>query len=175
MKQKISDYSSYYLAQKLAFGVVLMFLAAQIQIPIKPVPITFSSAGALVIALCYGRREAVYSIALYVLLGSLGAPIFSNYRSGVALLLGPSGGYLLGMILSTYLIATMRVKFGEDSVQKLILYSVIGNISLFCVGLAQLSLFVPSSDLLTLGLYPFILPGALKIIFTASMVRLLKK
>ncbi len=158
----------------IAMGLCFMFICAKTYIPIKPVPITLHTMGAIIIALCFSKKEALSIICSFTALGFLGAPISIGLKNGFTVLLGPSGGYYFGMIAAVYFITNLRQKYGEDSYFKLFIYSMFGSVAIYTLGLAQLSLFVGADKALALGLYPFILTGIIKNIITTCVVKSLK-
>jgi biotin transport system substrate-specific component len=92
------------------FGLVLMFtalmvLASQIRIPLffTPIPVTLQTL-VLFLTIVYLGKKAVYSLMLYMIIGLSGFSVFTSGGAGLLYLLGPSGGYLLGFIVSALII-----------------------------------------------------------------------
>lgn len=102
-----SAFSPANLAYDLAYVAVFAALIAAFSLlPAIPVgafgvPITLQTLAVSLAALCLGPWRGAGAVALYVLVGAAGLPIFAQGRAGVAVLLGPTGGYLLAFILST--------------------------------------------------------------------------
>ncbi len=79
--------------------VGLISLASWISIPFFPVPLTLQTLFVLLTAIVM-KRYAVIPVTLYVILGALGLPVFHNGLAGIGVLLGPTGGYLIGFIIA---------------------------------------------------------------------------
>lgn len=159
---------------RIVIGFLFIFTAAQVQIPIKPVPITMHTAAIMIISLCYNKKEAMGSVVSFVVLGSIGLPIFSGFTCGPGVLLGTTGGYILGCIACTYIITHLREKFGEEHYIYLVLYTLCGTVALYTLGVLQLSNFVGFHSAFIYGVMPFIIPGFCKILFATASIRLIK-
>ena len=75
----------------------LITLGGWVSVPFVPVPFTLQTFFVL-LAAAVMRRQAIIPVTLYVLLGILGLPVFHNGMAGPGILLGPTGGYLIGFI-----------------------------------------------------------------------------
>ncbi len=142
----------------IVIGVVGLSLLAQIAIPLPwtPVPITGQTFGVALAALLWGRKRGVAVVLSYLFLGSLGLPIFALGKSGMTM--GPTAGYLLGMVIATYWMG-MLADFGwTKTYLKSWLAATSGSLIIFAFGAAVLSFFVPTKDILVMGVLPF-LPG----------------
>ena len=144
-------------------GVALLFGCSQIAIPIQPVPITLQTIGVIFIILTYDTKKAVQTILAYVLLGALGAPMFSGYRGGLAVILGPTGGYILGFILATLVAIPFKKRLDSySSILKAFVLSTIITFVIMISGLFWLSYQVGLTKALEVGFIPFIIPGLFK-------------
>jgi len=88
----------------IALGAASIAVGAFIAIPLplSPVPIVLQNFFILLIALVLGPRMGTASVALYLLLGALGLPVFAGGKGGLAHFFGPTGGYLAGFLLSAW-------------------------------------------------------------------------
>lgn len=150
------------------FGA-LTAVGAYIMIPLPPVPITMqtffvSLAGALL-----GGYLGAMSQVVYILLGVIGLPVFAGGKAGAGVLLGPTGGYLIGFVVGAYVIGRMVSLKKHAGFLWLLLAMLVGHIFIYVVGIAQL-MVVAKLDLakaIAMGLLPTIPGGILKIVAAA--------
>ncbi len=83
----------------MAFGTALMAVCSWISIP-AAVPFTMQTFALIAVLDLLGRRRGLMSVAVYLLLGLVGVPVFAGFSGGPGALMGPTGGYLLGFLLS---------------------------------------------------------------------------
>lgn len=150
-------------------GVCGLSLLAQIAIPLPwtPVPITGQTFGVALLALLWGRKRAMAAIVSYVTLGGLGLPIFALGKSGFAL--GPTSGYLFGMMIATYVMGTLSDRGSTKTWLRSYVTALCGSVIIFTCGILWLSMFLPTKELLSAGLLPF-LPGDLLKTLLASFI-----
>ena len=91
-----------------ALLVALLAASALITIPLGPVPFTAQTLVVMLIALVCTPRQAVLVMGVYLAVGAAGMPVFSGARGGIALLAGPTGGYLVGFAVGAVAGAVAR-------------------------------------------------------------------
>ena len=91
-----------------ALGIALLAAAAQIQLPIGLVPFTLQTLVLFIIVLVLNPSAAVAAVAGYLVLGAIGLPVGAGFKGGIAWLIGPTGGFLIGFLLSTVLVSLLR-------------------------------------------------------------------
>ena len=139
---------------------VMTALAAQIAIPLPwtPVPVTGQSFAVLLTGMVLGSRRGFLALVLYLAEGAAGLPVFAGGGAGAALLLGPTGGYLIAFPLAAALTGFLAERSWDRRLLSTLAAMLIGSSVIFAGGLAWLARFVPPDQLLVTGLIPFI-PG----------------
>lgn len=143
----------------------LIGLASLFVLPIGPVPVTLQ---VLVIAFCglfLGSRAALVAVALYLLAGCVGVPVFAGGKAGFGVLLGPSGGYLIGFLSLAYFSGKARDK--SFFVALLILFFAVVSDHLF--GIAGLCLTLHKTVQQAFFMDLVFLPGDIVKIFLALL------
>ncbi|MBE3576586.1 MAG: biotin transporter BioY [Limnochordales bacterium] len=149
--------------RQLASGAIFAGLAAvgawvAIPLPFSPVPITLQSCVPLVAGSLLGPGLGALSMTAYLLLGLAGLPVFAGGRAGLAVLIGPTGGFLIGFILEAALAGILYQRKFERAVR--FLFLTIAAATPYLVGLPWLmhAANLPLSGAIAAGLLPF-LPG----------------
>lgn len=163
----------------MAAGVALMILSARVQIPFWPVPMTLHTLVVFAYAVLFGPRWAISIFTAYLAAGALGFPVFSGTPErgiGLAYMVGPTGGYLLGFLFASGVVGALaagRNWLGQAGAM------LIGLILVYGFGLAWLAFFIPGNQLLALGVAPFLLGDLLKmgLVLTGSIacIRLMRR
>lgn len=143
-------------------GVAFLSIMSQILLPLPytPVPISLGTFGVTLMALLYGRKLGTATILSYVVAGSLGAPIFAGGKAGS--LFSPTGGYILGYIVSTMILGYLADKGVTKSYLKTILSLMLSSAIILTLGALVLSLFVTGKNAFVIGVLPFLPGDALK-------------
>ncbi|NGX46664.1 MAG: Biotin transporter BioY [Chlamydiae bacterium] len=154
---------------------ILLALSAwiSIRLPFTPVPISFTAQLVLLLSVFLGRRGA-YATALYVVQGAVGLPVFANGGCGLAYMMGPTGGYLIGFIIAAYAVGTLVEKVHEKTPIKIFSLMIFGNALIYVFGLPHLALLVGSANALKFGFYPFIAGDLLKLMLAQQSLKALK-
>ncbi|MDD4330900.1 MAG: biotin transporter BioY [Methanosarcinaceae archaeon] len=162
--------------KKMVFASLFAALIAagayiKIPLPFSPVPITIQVFFVFLAGALLKSKWGSLSVLVYILLGIAGLPVFSGGASGIGLLFGPTGGYILGFGLAAFIIGFLSEKSGKSGFFSNFLFMSVGLCLIYACGLAQLA-FVAKFRLLqslSLGLLPF-LPGDLLKLTAAAYI-----
>ncbi len=141
---------------KILGGSLLIALCAQIAIPLPftPVPLALGSMAPLFLGAIMGKKHAFLAVLLYLLEGAMGLPVFALGGSGMARLVGPSGGYLIGYALAAYLVGSLVEK--SSSPRKTFLAMTLGSAVILLSGAMHLASMIGMKAALYMGVLPFL-------------------
>ena len=161
-------------------GSALVALAAQVSVPMLPVPMTLQTLAVLAVGGAYGARLGAGTLALYALEGAVGLPVFANFQAGLFLPTGEiiaTGGYIIGFIVAAGLVGYLVEKGWGASVLKLCAAMLLGAAVLYIPGLVWLAGWLAvmkgmdatsaMTVALTSGMLPFIPGDIIKAILAA--------
>lgn len=150
----------------------IIAISAQIIIylPFSPVPITGQTLAVLLAGLFLGKKLGAASIAAYLAQGAAGLPFFAGGKYGLATLFGPTGGYLFGFLAAAYVVGMLSELRYQRSLFQASSTIIVGNVIIYIFGLVWLARFVGESQVLQVGLYPFLIGDLLKILLGIVLV-----
>lgn len=156
-------------------GAALTAAAAQVTIPLWPVPVTGQTFAVLLVAATLGSLRGALSMALYAIAGFAGLPVFAGLKAGFEF--GPTLGYIFGFIAAGAIVGFFSDRGWDKRWFGAALGLVLGNASIYAFGLPWLSIFLGvnnwPNDLLSTaqaGLIPFLVGDAVKIALAAALL-----
>ena len=159
----------------------IICVCSWLSIPMS-VPVSLQTFAVFTAAAVLGAKRSVISVVIYILLGLVGAPVFTGFKSGVAVVTGPTGGYLLGFIFAALIIGLMTKAFSQKK-WALPVSVIAGQIMCYICGTVwyeyiYLNSAINLGEALMICVVPFIVPDIIKtiaaIILSKSIKRILK-
>jgi biotin transport system substrate-specific component len=158
-------------AMLVILGAILLTISAKIKVPFYPVPMTMQVFVVLALGLALGFRLALATVLLYLAAGAASLPVFAGTPErgiGLAYMIGPTGGYLLGYILSASAVGLLADRGWSRHWAKAIIAGLIGLVLIYVPGVVWLGTVIGwDKPVLELGLTPFILGDLLKVLIAA--------
>ena len=145
-------------------GTILLTISAKVKIPFYPVPMTMQTFVVIFLGMCFGYKLGLATVALYLIEGIVGIPVFSNSpEKGVGMIYftGPTMGYLLGFIIAVYVVG--KFNFNKNYLLNFIkiFFSVL---PIYVLGLIWLGILIGwDKPIFDLGAKPFLLAELFKI------------
>jgi biotin transport system substrate-specific component len=174
--QPLSSLAGNSLAAKILLvvaGSLVLWVSAKIKVPFYPVPMTLQTLALFGIAAAYGLRLGVATVALYLIEGALGLPVFAGTPEkgvGLAYMFGPTGGYLASYLFAAAIVGyAVERGFGRNPF-KLFGVMLVAEVVILGMGFAWLAYLFGADKAFAFGVGPFIVTDLVKIALAACIV-----
>lgn len=162
-----------------ALFAALMAVCSWISIP-ATVPFTMQTFGVFLTVGLLGGKRGTIAIAVYLLLGAIGAPVFSGFSGGLGYMLGATGGYIIGFLFSAILMWVMESVFGRG-MKVLAVSMVLGLLACYAFGTIWfMTVYTKNTGDIGLAtalgwcVIPYIIPDVIKIALACILTRRLR-
>ena len=156
------------------FGTILLAISAKIQLPFWPVPMTMQTFVIFLIGMTYSVRLSFITVSMYLFEGAIGLPVFAS-GGGIAYLVGPTSGYLYGMLISSVVISYLANLGFSKTYFKTSISLLIGSFIIFLFGILYLGWIIGYEKAIIAGLLPFIPSELFKIALAVSLIPSIQK
>lgn len=151
-------------------------LAAQVSIPLPftPVPLTLQTFAVLAGAAALGAERAVMAQVLYITLAVAGAPVLAGGASGHEVVVGATGGYLIGFVLASYVVGRMSSKGASTKSGKTALAFLVGSVLIYALGAPWLAFTTGNTITWAIvnGVVPFLVGDLIKAVAAGAVLPL---
>ena len=153
----------------IALMAAIIAVCSWITVGIGPVPFTLQTFGIFLALRFLGGKKGTAAIGIYMLLGAVGLPVFSGFRGGFGHILCPTGGYILGFLLSGIVVMIFE-KINKKSVVLRIICDALSLIACYALGTVWFYFTLGVSKgmsimaVLSACVIPFIIPDLIKIL-----------
>ncbi|HEY1864878.1 MAG TPA: biotin transporter BioY [Roseiarcus sp.] len=151
-------------------GSFLLAVSAKVQVPFYPVPLTLQTLVVLLIGATLGARLATASVALYLIEGLAGLPVFAGAVAGPLYMAGPTGGFLVGFLAAAALIGFAADRRWDRSWIRLLCSLSLGHAVVFAFGFVWLAEFIGAERAFAAGVAPFVLATIVKTLLAVALV-----
>ena len=152
----------------ISIGAALIAICSWISIP-TAVPFTLQTFAVFFVLLSLGGERGTLATLVYVLLGAVGVPVFAGFSGGIGVLLGSTGGYIIGFLFSALLMWLIESFLGKD-IRVLTFSMILGLLVCYAFGTAWfMVVYARKTGPIGLGtalgwcVFPYLLPDAVKI------------
>lgn len=157
-----------------ALGVALMIICSWLSIPLT-VPFTMQTFAVCLVAALFGLKIGMWTVLVYLLLGIAGVPVFAGFEGGLGYLLGATGGYLVGFLLTALVVGIAADRRGRGK-KVLIAAMAVGVLLCYALGTAWFVLVytrtsgpVGVATALVWCVLPYVIPDIVKIVMAALL------
>jgi biotin transport system substrate-specific component len=161
-------------ATLILLGTGLLALSAHIHVPFWPVKLSLQTFVVLVIGIAYGSRLGGATIVAYLIEGATGLPVFQS-GAGIAYMMGPTGGFLLGFVLAAVVIGHFTERSMLNRFPTAVAALLIAEAAIYIPGVAWLAVLFGPAKSIAFGLTPFLAGEALKIGLVLALVPAIRR
>lgn len=156
-------------------GAALMTASSYVSVPMLPVPMTMQTLAATLIGALYGWRLGALTILFWLMQGAFGLPVFSNGTGGIARLIGPTGGYLIGFVAAATLTGWLAERgWTGDRIAASFASMLAGTALITLMGWAWLASLIGPQKAFWAGVVPFVLGGIVKSALGAAILKAMR-
>ena len=163
----------------IGLSAAIIAICSWVTIPVGTIPVTLQTMAVCLVSGIFGLKRGLFATLVYIVLGAAGVPVFSGFKGGAGVLLGATGGYIIGFIFTAIITGIASDK--TDKLPILAASMLLGIAVCYAFGTVWF-MFVYSketsiglSKTLTLCVTPFIIPDIIKITVASLLTARLKK